>query len=131
MYCQWQCTLLQTLTMTQPPGSHRPLHGSHLTANKVPHSRSCVGIGHSPTECSPLYHVEVPTPSGVLHKDLCPLTGIRQSIYAFTKGLLTLGYFVYVYHRLYFSLDKCFQQRYTINTVVWYPMYNKNRMGFS
>ena len=27
VYCQWQCTLLQTLTMTQPPGSHHPLHG--------------------------------------------------------------------------------------------------------
>ena len=55
VYCQWQCTLLQTLTMSQPPGSHRPLHGLHLTANKVPHTRSCVGIGHSQRECSPLY----------------------------------------------------------------------------
>ena len=65
VYCQWQCTLLQTLTMTQPPGSHRPLHGLHLTANKVPHTRSCVGIGHSQRECSPLHHVEVPTHAGL------------------------------------------------------------------
>ena len=64
VYCQWQCTLLQTLTMTQPPGSHRPLHGLHLTANKVPHTRSCVGIGHSQRECSPLHHGEVPTHAG-------------------------------------------------------------------
>ena len=48
VYCQWQCILLQTLTMTQPPGSHSPLHGLHLTANKVRHMRSCVDIGHSP-----------------------------------------------------------------------------------
>ena len=65
VYCQWQSTLLQTLTMTQPPGSHRPLHGLHLTANKVPHTRSCVGIGHSQRECSPLHHGEVPTHAGV------------------------------------------------------------------
>ena len=64
VYCQWQCTLLQTLTMTQPPGSHRPLHGLHLTANKVPHTRSCVGIGHYQRKCSPLHHVEVPTHAG-------------------------------------------------------------------
>ena len=51
--------------MTQPPGSHRPLHGLHLTANKVPHTRSCVGIGHSQRECSPLHHGEVPTHAGV------------------------------------------------------------------
>ena len=50
VYCQWQCTRLQTLTMTQPPGSHRPLHWLHLTENKVPHTRSCVGIGHSQRE---------------------------------------------------------------------------------
>ena len=67
VYCQWKCTLLQTLNMTQPPGSHHPLHGLHLTANKVPHTRSCVGIGHSPRECSPLYHGEVPTHAGVNH----------------------------------------------------------------
>ena len=66
VYCQWQCTRLQTLTITQPPGSHRPLHGLHLTANKVPHTRSCVGIGHSQRECSPLYRGEVPTHRGVI-----------------------------------------------------------------
>ena len=66
VYCQWQCTLLQTLNLTQPPGSHHPLHGLHLTANKVPHTRSCVGIGHSPRECSPLHHGEVPTHAGDL-----------------------------------------------------------------
>ena len=45
---------------------HDPIvhsHGSHITANKVPYT-SCVGIGHSPRECSPLYHVEVPTHTG-------------------------------------------------------------------
>ena len=47
--------------MTQPPGSHHQLHGLHLTANKVPQTRSCVGIGHSQRECSPLYRSEVPT----------------------------------------------------------------------
>ena len=36
-------------------------HGLHLTANKAPHTIICVGIGHSPRECSLLYHVEVPT----------------------------------------------------------------------
>ena len=50
--------------MTQPPGSHRPLHRLHLTANKVPHTRTCVGIGHSQRECSPLYRGEVPTHTG-------------------------------------------------------------------
>ena len=30
VYCRWQYTLLQILTMTQPPRSHHPLHGSHL-----------------------------------------------------------------------------------------------------
>ena len=49
--------------MAQPPGSYRPLHGLHLTENKVPHTRSCVGIGHSQRECSPLYHGEVPPPT--------------------------------------------------------------------
>ena len=51
VYCYCQGTRLQTLTMTQPPGSHRPVHGLHLTANKAPHTRSCVGIGHSLREC--------------------------------------------------------------------------------
>ena len=49
VYCQWQYTRVQISTMTQPPGSHHPLHGSH----KVPHTRSCVGISHSQIECSP------------------------------------------------------------------------------
>ena len=34
----------------------------------------------------------------LLHKDLCPLTGVSQSIDAVTKVLLTLRYFVH--HRL-------------------------------
>ena len=34
----------------------------------------------------------------LLHKDLCPLTGMSQSIDAVTKVLLTLRYFVH--HRL-------------------------------
>ena len=34
----------------------------------------------------------------LLHKDLCPLTGMSQSIDAITKVLLTLQYFVH--HRL-------------------------------
>ena len=59
VYCQWQCTLLQTLTMTQPPGSHHPLHGSHLAANKAPDRRSCVGTGRSP-----LYRGELLTHAG-------------------------------------------------------------------
>ena len=50
--------------MTQPPGPYHPLHGLHLTANKVPHTRRCVGIGHSQRECSPLYRGEVPTHTG-------------------------------------------------------------------
>ena len=50
--------------MTQPPGSHRPLHGSHLTANKVPHT-SCVDIGQSQENVQPLHHGEVPTHAGV------------------------------------------------------------------
>ena len=54
------------LTMTQPPGSHHPLHGLHLTANKVPHTRMCVVIGHSQRESSPLHHGEVPTHAGDL-----------------------------------------------------------------
>ena len=32
--------------------------GSRLTADKVPHTRSGVGIGHSQRECSPLYRGE-------------------------------------------------------------------------
>ena len=31
----------------------------------------------------------------LLHKDLCPLTGMSQSIDTVTKMLLTLQYFVY------------------------------------
>ena len=65
MYCQWQYTRLQILTMTRPPGSHNPLHRSHLTANKVPHTRNYVDICHSQGECSPLHRVQGPTHAGV------------------------------------------------------------------
>ena len=58
VYCQWQYIQLQILTMTQPRGSHYPLYGSHLNANKVTLARSCVGIGLSQRECSPLYRGE-------------------------------------------------------------------------
>ena len=81
VFCQWQCTLLQTLTMIQPPGSHRPIHGLHLTANKVPHMRSCVVIGHSQRECSPLYRGEVPT-----HTQCKQF--LNRSIYYFSMILL-------------------------------------------
>ena len=60
--------------MTQPPGCLHPLHGSHLTAIKVPHTRSCVGIGHSQRESSPLYHGEVPTHTWVEDKQDVSLT---------------------------------------------------------
>ena len=63
VYCQWQYTQLQISTMTQQPGSHHPLHGLHLTANKAFHTRSCVGIGQSQRECSPLHHGEIPSKS--------------------------------------------------------------------
>ena len=58
--------------MIQPPGSHRPLHRLHLT--KVPHTRSCVGIGHSQRECSPLHHGD--KESSCLH----PLSNLIISI---------------------------------------------------
>ena len=91
VYCQWQCTRLQTLTMTQPPGSHRPLHGLHLTANKVPHTRSCVGIGHSQRECSPLYRGEVHPPPPHTHTQ----GGYKEGSVLFNDALNTF------YLRLY------------------------------
>ena len=44
-----------------------PLFTSRVAPNvtKGPHMRSCVGIGHSQTECSPLHHSEVRTYAGV------------------------------------------------------------------
>ena len=53
--------------MTQPPGFHHPLHGSHLTVNKVPHTSGCVDIGHSQKKCPTLYRVGVPTHAGVIY----------------------------------------------------------------
>ena len=93
VYCQWQCTLLQTLTMTQPPGSHRPLHGLHLTANKVPHTRSCVGIGYSQRECSPLHHGEVPTHAGAL-VSIC----MCMYMYAYVCVCVYVCIYVYIYY---------------------------------
>ena len=46
--------------MTQQPGSHHPLQGSHLHSKQAPLT-SCASIGHSKRECSLLYHGEVPT----------------------------------------------------------------------
>ena len=48
----------------------------------------------------------------LLLKDLCPLTGMSQSIDAVTKVLLTLQYLVH--YRLEFSFEKTFQQCYTL-----------------
>ena len=82
MYCQWQYTQLQILNMTQPPGSHHPHFGSHLRANKVHHTRSCVGIGYSQKESTPLHHGEVHTHTGALYQRFIePITNLCSFVF--------------------------------------------------
>ena len=65
----------------------------------------------------------------LLHRDLCPLTGMSQSIDVVTKVLLTPRYFVH--HRSRETISNVIYYIFSSANHRGYPMYNKNRMGFS
>ena len=99
MYCQKTYPQVCSNSTTSIPLST-------LTANKPPHT-SCVGIGHSPRECAPLYHDDIPTHTGEIAKWVHHEGSHHEQMLLPRSNISLLAMCVCVRERVYMYMYKC------------------------